>query len=157
MTEVDLDSIMEEMDEYKKSRRTGQSDMKLVKDAFAEAYKKHFGGAFEFKKLHWYSVKKKSGEVVKVKCKSDRSALYNLFKDCKIKYDIEIDDFIEYLDYIVKEGFDFCETQRQLFGLVMSEKQVDKYFIRVVKKKAYQRKNRQMQNMADRHADLFQS
>ena len=155
--EVDFDSIMEEMEEHKANRKKGKSDQKEIKDKFAEIYTKHFGGQFEFRKVHWYTRKTKTGEAKPIKCKSDRSTLYTIYKDARVKYDIDKDEFIEYLEYIVREGFDFCDTQRQLFGLVKSEKQIDKYFVRVLRKRAYKRRNQQMQDMAKRHAELFES
>jgi len=124
-------------------------------DVFVSVYKEFTGTVYVANKHHRIiSYCDSKGELRTRRYKTDYTRLVEFYNKIDVKYNINIDEFKEYIKHALRISIvEFEHTQRNhIFGFVVSEKIAEKYFMRKRRKES---SKKEKDNLRDRHRRYF--
>jgi len=159
---VDLNKIrqMIEQDKIEKEkqnekRKETKSKYNEIFSLFKDQYEEYFNAKFIANtNQRIVSYKNSDGKLIRRKYKTDRARFIEFYIHILNRYNINNDELKEYFKYAFKlslREYEFTE-QNKIFGVVISEKIADKYFLKQRKEKITKRDN---MTLRERHKNLF--
>lgn len=122
---------------------------------FTDIYKKYVGIEFKAnRRPRFASFRNSKGELETRRYKTDYVRLVEFYNKLNSKYNISIEEFKDYIMHALKISIvDLeCSRRNQIFGVVISEKIAEKYFIRKRRKES---SNKRKEDLRERHRKHF--